>query len=366
MFKINVGTFEFKVVDRFFYCRYCKDFNLRCLKIHRSGVFYLIKLQVTVRDWVKPIYFMVGIGETEELPTFITEKDLGKVIHVGFSGATRYEHGYCTCGGWYSFDKPVFILDDDIKEKEIIITESEKVLIAELLNKNIKLIIQKLLDKNSEDPYQLLAIDWGIFEYLKPLFYVYVRIDLVPLPLGAKIEYQPCSFKAVFRFGDITLDIPKVSYKNIQRFEEEGIYYLRLPRNRIIAYGIRNGRRIVYHNPPLKDFIVGAEQYRDIVHATCRIKLIGGFYYFVEKLFNNRLGDILFLKQENSLDSLTTAKESSFDKIKVIEGEKNVVDGKIKLTGDRIVLYHPEHGGLELEGGEYVTFEVPYIARGHD
>ncbi|RLG36236.1 MAG: hypothetical protein DRN91_08470 [Candidatus Alkanophagales archaeon] len=59
------------------------------------------------------------------------------------------------------------------------------------------------------------------------------------------------------------------------------------------------------------------------------------------------------------------AEREQFKKVKVVQG--TVEYGKpIVVRGERIALYHPEHGLLELPEGEYIAFRVPYRVAGHE
>jgi hypothetical protein len=92
---MKIGELEIEVVKKHFYCRYCNsESECERKKRHRRGIAYIV--QIRAKDMTKQ--FVISQGEFEDLGEF--QSLIGNIVRGSMSGATKYEHGYVTCGGW--------------------------------------------------------------------------------------------------------------------------------------------------------------------------------------------------------------------------------------------------------------------------
>jgi hypothetical protein len=92
---MKIGDLEINVLRKHFYCRYCES-EKECerRRKHRRGIAYIV--QIRAKDIVKQ--FVITDGEFEDLGEL--EHLMGEIVRGSMSGATEYQHGYVTCGGW--------------------------------------------------------------------------------------------------------------------------------------------------------------------------------------------------------------------------------------------------------------------------
>ena len=362
-----VGDLKLEVVDKQHYCRYCEQYTPYCRKRHRSGIWYLVR--VTNTKTKAATYFVIGEGEAEEKIKYV---NYGELLYFGLSGCKDFENAYVTCGGWNSLKHPVFDIETPEHKlkalRPVKLTNFENRVLVELIDENKIHILIELLKQGVID----FQTDLGLWESAKPLLATWESEKTIDLPLGAWLSWKGESWLADFHWGLITIHTIKAKPKVR---EYEGIHYLSLG-SKTIAYADVFGRKTAYYQYYKYGLeLVGFEEYNGYYHLPCRIRLIDNLdniHHYMKLLFFRRLGDLLFLTDDDLefLESegvtVSTATKSMFNKIKCIKGCIEFGD-QIRVFGsNKIVLYHDEHGLLELPSGEYVAYQVPYIQRGHD
>jgi len=360
-----VGDLRFDVVDIQHYCRYCEQYSKYCREQHRSGIWFLVRATNTKTK--ATTYFVIGEGEAEEK---IKHASYGELKYYGMSGCSDYENAYITCGGWHSIKSPVFAIETPeykLKSlKPIKLTTFKRVILAELLDSEKPQILIELLKQGIID----FQTDLGVWEAIKPLLITWESEKTIDLPLGAWLSWKGKSWLADFHFGLITIHTIKAKPKVT---EIDGIYYIHLGR-KTIAYAEIFGRKIAYYKYYPYGELVGFEEYQGYYHQPCRIRLIDldNIHHYMKLLFFRRLGDLLFLTNddleflEEEYVTISPAEKQHFNKIKCIQGCIEFNKPIRIFSDDKIVLYHKEHGLLELPKGEYIAYQVPYRVRGHE
>lgn len=194
---MKIGELDIKVLRKHFYCRYCND-ESECnrKKKHRSGIAYIVETKAN--DIKKQ--FIISDGEFEELNEF--ERLLGNVKKVKMSGAEVYEYGYKTCGGWFSINSRELNSDEHFEPEKV---EYDKIVFSKVLDEHKIMILTSLVKDNKE----IIELDWGLWNAIKPLIKTYVSSKTYHLPLNAYIFFQPFSFKALFRLRNIEFTVTK-------------------------------------------------------------------------------------------------------------------------------------------------------------
>jgi hypothetical protein len=194
---VRIGELGIKVLRKHFYCRYCSS-ETECerRRKHRRGIAYVI--QVRARNIAKQ--FIISDGEFEELNEF--ETLLGDVKRVKMSGATIYKHGYKTCGGWFSLTSRELDQSEYFEPEEV---EYDEITFAKVLDEHKIMILTSLVRDNKE----ILELDWGVWNAVKPIIKTYVSDRTYHLPLNAYIFFQPFSFRALFRLRNIEIPVVK-------------------------------------------------------------------------------------------------------------------------------------------------------------
>jgi len=374
---------NYKVVDKEFYCRYCRSYD-QCKGKHRSGIWFKLAFGNTLTDRC----LIITIGEGEREFNFPFNCSVGEEIRRGMSGCIYFQKGHITMSGWhYLTDIITERTDKNFSElQSITLTQSEQIILSKLLNQNKVKILKALTDEKIIS----LEDDWGLWNHIKPLFFVYKRRNVKEFPLGARIEEQPDTFKAKFVWGDIQFFIPKGRYTHHYLFDNLNVITIGKrelwQEGKQIFYGEVYGRKIVYYYHYDHNIIYANEVYNNHIHPPALINppLFEYLHSYIQKLFYRRLGDILFIKEEEIEEPaycnekiigailkpyripIIPAQHQHLSKVKIIQGElEETPNLKIKSSSE-VVIYHPEHGLILLEGGEYYIFQVPYISRGHD
>ena len=349
-----LGNLEFRVVDKEFYCRYCDRYTPYCFRNHRSGLWF--KVAVRNRNG-KEITVVFGEGEREHRFPFLA--NVGELLYSGMSGCEDYEKGYVTCGGWFGLKGVLVDYQEEDTNIEPEMNEHEKIAFARMLNDYAKEIIKTLIDND----VTTTSDDWGLWNCYKPLFRVYEREKVIELPLGARIVEHGMSFNATFEFGKIKVRIPKGRY----RIEEDSLIFTVAVGRTRVYYAKFFERNIVYLTKENWLHFLAWEEYSGHVHPMATIS--NEIPRAIDFLVKYRLGDILFIpraSQSNFEGKLDPATKEQFKKIKCLKGCIEFGEEIIVRGDDGIALYHPEHGLLELEAGEYIAYEVLYLRRGHD
>jgi len=355
---LESGDLVLEVVDRFFYCRYCSSWE-ECYKTgHRAGIWFLTK--VTNTENKKTCYLVFGTGETEETVPW------------------NIEPTWETRGGWLSYDK-IYYLEKE-EEKDIELTPAEAKTFYELLISQAFRIIRTLYIED------IVSINhnWGIFEKWKPLVIVWVKGDYIILPLGANIHRIGRSFKAEFQWDKIKFRIPKMGRKNYDIYYYQWrfnsfIHKVRVGYTKKIYYTQVYNRKILYYveQDSLNSdeyAITGYELYNDAMHQPIRFRC-NKSDALIDIFINYRLGDLLFVNEEieRKLGNiklynlrLEPATKREFRKVKVIRGCLCYDDSEIFSSTGNIVLYHPEHGLLELPTGKYKILRLTHPMSHHD
>ena len=198
---------------------------------------------------------------------------------------------------------------------------------------------------------------------------------------------------AVFHFGignpetEIKMKLPKIRKRNIKVFRARNENVILTPKF-MVMHKTYKDKDVVYITD---DGIVHClERYREYIHAPAIIsaEFLDQYRYL---LLDYRLGDLLFIEvpeiSEEVLKAEVVQKTEDaslehLEKLQILNGEIKQESSAIFITAKDIelpdiVLYHPEHGMLELrsfnednEGNKvpavYVVRRVPYIRAGHD
>lgn len=373
---IRTGDIRIRVLDKEFYCRYCDEYTRECFEKHRSGIWFKVSLNGAV--------FILGDGEREG--RFPFSIDPGDLIYTNF--ACRYEHGYVTTGNWHSINVPLYlgVVDDDTwGGREVELNDDEKILLAKLVQDNIVKMIATVL---KEEPDRLpLYLDWGIYNSLKPLFYVYIRDrQYYDLPFGAELNEEKNSFTAYFNFGNIRIRLPKVGKPSWGYWDWKG-YAVLYAGSYEVYYAQVHDRKIAYLVSG--DHILrGWEEYGGLIHDVeisdedlpYSKPMLSYISIDLDKrlrlLFFRRLGDVFFIEEGGDTGALIPATQEMLRKIQIMNASLRRVDGddeeeeRLVLVPDGsgdIVLYHPDHGTLTLPPKRYVLYRVPAHGRGgHD
>ncbi|MEX0569418.1 MAG: hypothetical protein Q6363_009750 [Candidatus Njordarchaeota archaeon] len=367
--EIKIGDIKIKVLRRIFYCRHCAEPSRYCISHHRSGLYYIIQIEPFVQP--KNI-FIVGAGEIKDNTyEIIQENDLyyvkvadakiclGKLEYTGMSGCEDYEYAHITMSGWLSFINTP-IVEEITPDKNLELNDFEKILISEELESHRRWIVINIPTN----------IDWGIWERHKKLAYFYESSGAIRLPLGAVISKYPTSFQAEFEFQGISFKIPKIS-KADSTFINDNIVFIRV-KKRLLYYGSINERRIVYYfrEHPM---IYGHERVRDELQSPAILESppfdyndTYKWHKFMKLLFLNRLGDVVFIPEDNeNIEYFDEINGNQLSKIKILNAK--IEDNMLTPTSDEdIVLYHPDHGTLSLKPRQYVIKAVRYYRRGYD
>ena len=326
---------------KFFYCRYCFELD-KCKKYHRRGLFFRVNIFL---DTTLIKQFVFGEGEFEGVPEFFRDFDFGEEIRVGMSGCVKRKNSYTTCGGWTSITLTEVPLNTELQSVEM--SQKELVVFSRLVKDNIWLILS-LLKNYGLDRFRFSEE----YSYLYPLFKIWKRDRYINLPYGAILKEIPFTFQSELDFHPFKVKLRKKSryewndWGGFVRFEN---CYFNENMNRKTLYVEVAFRRVI-----------GYEVYMDYNHSRCEIDFQNLSIYH---LFNERLGDLLFLKDSE----LSPATHEHIKKLEVLKGNIKMENGKLIVEGDKeIIIYHPEHGILKLLPGKYSIYQVPYVIRGHD
>jgi len=363
-----LGDLKLRVIGKEFYCRYCKDYD-ECRKAgHRRGIWFKVAIENERNK--KAAVIVTGEGEREG--SFPFGVDVGKHIRTGMSGCKDYEKGHITMSGWHYLKGIVVeeVSNEKIEKEEVELSMNERILLADLLNRNIIDILRELINRGVTS----IEDDWGIWEEKKPIFFVYMRERYIPLPFGAVINEEPQSFKAKFMWDEIEFYISKAQYDIGSGGNYVAVFLgSKYGAKKAIFLSEEYGRKIVYYYDGYR--LHGNEIYKSHVHPRAEIQYptVACAYqleWYVQLLLKNRLGDVIFLTKdnkeylENKITWLEPASQAHFKKIKVVDGEIQEKEGIITTT-KRTVLFHEEHGVLEIDK-DHMAYVVPYSMRGHD
>lgn len=338
----------------------------------RGGIWFKF---VMGREGENRSYIFV-LGEGEKKGSFPFKINPGKCIYVSPYGTTDYEFAHETRSGWKSLKKVVYVGEEnkEIKEyKETHLTNKEIIIFTRLFNENKVSIMKTLLDEN----IIWITDYWSIWSDLKPLFYTYLKSDTIKLENNIYIVKEGGSWNSYFKWGKLSIKIPKVSKNKMTIIEnpydcckQYNFKILKIGRKELFFKNLFD-RKIVYY-PIGIDRMIGLEEYQGHVHPEAIIIYFNSDnrFKYLDYLFNKRLGDLLFI-DANEKDEMETgyylrkANENQFKKVKILQGNLNKENMTIEYD-DKIVIYHPEHGLLELSKGKYYIYSVPYIRKGHD
>lgn|GEM_PF-3036039 len=351
------------------------DVKIRVLKYFEEneefheGWIYLVEAEVESLQVKKQYIISDGVVHGDKLPDEILRL-LGEYIKMGPSEIQIFQNGVIEYGGW------VRLNTRELKQEEFIQgdgVEFDSIEVSRILDKNKNMILLGLVKENKK----LLRCDLGIWESVKPLLIVFVSGRTIKLPDDAEIEFEPMSFRAVFRLGKIEFGITKATPK----ITDHGYCYkVQLGKRRWIAYKkIRyhpNGvKYVVYHGSPKKRMIYGYEQYNNILHQ--RAEMGESMEEPLWMYFKYRLGDVMFRplfpdEEKRIRDKLNPydRKPLYLQKVEMNNTKMSEYDGKLYLVPENrdemIRLYHPEHGILMLEPGIYLIKLVQYKRYRHD
>jgi hypothetical protein len=217
-----------------------------------------------------------------------------------------------------------------------------------------------------------VSIKKELFDVIKPLALTYESGKTYHLPHGARVVFEPDSFKAKFQLKNIEFYVIKAKPK--YKVRDNGIVEVSLGRRRVYYfYDYLQDKAIVYYwKPNKKDCYYGHEQYKNILHSPAIVL----DYYNLEELFFCRLGDAFFrpwkvpgwdeeIKQGTEIDKDSI---SIFRKITIIGGKIVKPPNRAYIflvvpENEEAVLYHPEHGVIILRPGNYMIKRVSYSIR---
>lgn len=357
--EIGVGQLKLKIVGKEFYCRHCRTLTPKCYRLnHRSGIWFLVKATCNGNS----AHFVTGHGEREGRFPFNLDKSIGEELRRGMSGCVDYEHGYVTCGGWYSIKSPVFVEDEIEEKKRLRLNDTEYSALSQCLERDKVKILTGLLDKNIIS----LNTRLGLWETAKPLLHTYQNAVITALPLDARITRIGDSFRAEFEYGNIKFNITKKS-RYYTRQWSNGIVNVEINPRKMIYYGEVFGRKLAYYYVQQLDRIYAYEQRDSSVSSAVIYPVMDSIPKFMWWLFHRRLGDLIFVEQDDKDSKYLTQPlyhDQPLEKLQVISGTLEKQDHQYILKSDsKVVLYHPDHGTLELPANVYRIYLVPYRQR---
>jgi hypothetical protein len=204
-----------------------------------------------------------------------------------------------------------------------------------------------------KDNKDVLELDWGLWNSVKPLIYAYVSGKTITLPQEAYINYHPMSFKATFKLRNIEIPIVKarpsvvtlVDYVDVRLGERTKIVY-RADTHKATVIITKGWKRYLYEQYRHKDVQIYDLTYNDRDE-----------YY----LLFNRLGKVVFvpkiLKSEEYQEVKNEEIAKTLSEFHVINAKFFQVDSDVFLIPeDRtkdILVYHNDHGALILTSQPY-------------
>jgi len=345
---MKIGELEIDVLRKQFYCRYCED-ESECerKKQHRRGIAYVI--QIRVKDIVKQ--FVITDGEFEDLGEL--EPLMGKIVRGSMSGATEYQHGYVTCGGWVTLYPRELSPNEYFEPSEV---DYDPIVFARVLNDHRDMILTSLVRSDRS----ILELDWGLWNAIKPLIYAYVSRKTVPLPQEAHINYEPYSFRATFKLRDIEIPVVKArpSVTTLVDYVE-----LRLGEKTKIIYRTDLHRAVVILRKGWKTYLY--EQYR---HRDVQIYDLTYSDKDEHYLLFNRLGKVVFvpkiLKSEDYQEVKNEEIVKTLSEFHIVNAKFYQVDNDVFLIPEDkskdVLIYHNDYGALILNAQPY---QLEFIMR---
>jgi len=198
---------------------------------------------------------------------------------------------------------------------------------------------------------------------------------------------------AVFHFGtgnpetEIKMKLPKIRRRNIKIFKARDESVILTPKFMIVHRTYKD-KDVAYITD--NGIVHCLERYKEYIHTPAIISA-EFFDQYRYLLLDYRLGDLLFIEvpevseevlKAEVVQKTEDASSEHLEKLQILNGEIKQEGNAIFITVKDIelpdiVLYHPEHGMLELrsfnednEGNKvpavYVIRRVPYIRAGHD
>jgi hypothetical protein len=308
-----------------------------------------------------------GFGSSEKRTMIDELTDDWDLIRKGTSGAMRFYskrlrlYNHITCGGWSEYFPLPCIIELD-KELEKQISELKQVDKYQIAQSDFATIM-KLLRANIVRKYRIFKdIDVSEIEFypefadLLPLLKAYKRGRELTFPQNVFIVELANSFTSVFKLKNIEFRIPK--RKDYITYEFSNYVEIDLTKNLFIIYKYDQfqDKAIVYFVEKNNTYfaIKGYEQYQDILHRPVLLSISHDkfTYRIFDLFFDYRLGDILFVPYEahfsEIIEYFRPARREQFDKISIENAE--IMDNILRpINTQRIRIFHPEHGLLELE-----------------
>ena len=366
---------EMKLVYREFYCRHCSTYE-SCKKYHRKGTAYLFLVENLLNSKKFGVAFSIGELEHSDIIGKFGGENL---LRKGMSGCATYDYSHRTGGGWWYFTKPNLPISLDRIEEFLSkygeqvpeISPIEQYHLIDHISKNVFFKILKNLDLKRED-FKALLPSPEFFHLLK-LYFVWLRERKYSFNDNLLvIEDIPLSFRRIITFDEnLKFHTVKSSFYFTPR---GGDYYdLVMRNNREIFhyfYDKTQQKITIYHHTQSRIF--GYEKYREYFHPRCEIDYNRYRPYL---FFHFRLGDILFIPENHTdlINEYNPAPSNSLEKIKVLNAKIEVepvpeaaVPVLVPENNTPIIVFHPEHGSIQLEPAKYSIHAVPYLVRGHD
>lgn len=332
----------------------------------RGGMFALVGVELAEEKEGLPVVRRYDVflseGETE-----ITPPDclLGDFMWRGMSGCEKYERAYKTCGGWWSIKSQLvdgkcscFVYDYIGEHEEVGETEAN-LFVSRHMDEILRLVLSKLSYYEMAQLEGVLASDVRLARFLPMIWYRKRCIERK----GIIYKYfEESTYAEIsFRNSKVTLKLPKLRRPVINTRGSLLEIFETVGKQRVIYIKEEQEQEkvVVYVLYPYRDVVEGYEYYAGQLHDRCLINIRD---IVMQVLLERRLGDLIFLSY--GVDGLELAEESHLEKLQVISGEIDKVNKVVK--GDRVVMYHPEHGTLVLPAGSYYIYQVPYLRRGHD
>ena len=323
---MRIGKLKVEVLRR-----YCGD-----EKKKRRGIAYIV--QVRARNLVKQ--FVLTDGEFKELlgdlKQLIGSTKWGNLTEVGI-----HEHG-TTWGGWVTLHSRELAPDEYFEPSEV---KCDPVEFAKLLDKHKIMILTSLVKADKS----VLDLDWGLWNSVKPLLYTYVSGKVIELPGEAYIEYEPYSFKALFRLRDVKIPVVKAR----PRITNYNIYTeVAIGKDVKISYYSDQNRAVVLFEDWRKYLY---EQYknREVIEYDLTYTRIDRY-----RLFYSRLGRLIFepVFSSRDLKNANSVPKELLD-FHVVNSVYKTDKQNVFLTPEDmnkdILVYHNDYGAIVLTPQAY-------------
>lgn len=315
-------------------------------------------------------------GNEEDYLKFFEETDKVKTVRVGMSGCedrvAKHERYHITMSGYVGGGREdLWVFEKDEIRRDLIDWKE--------IDGNVT-ILHCLVAKF---PFKLVPVvledGLEIFEDLRILLTPVVKIyesnrsfSLFHRDISvAYVEFIKNSFEAVVEFGrEKVFRLPKVGGERIGSYVytdySSCFYGLDYTQYEYGSWDIFvnyfKGRKVLYIKRGDWNYVYGWEIYESIFHPRCMIDVSS---ISMSSLLISRLGDVLFLPADEIDKEKTFETGEEFEELKKEDGRLKKVD--ITEIGNYLILFHPEHGYLEIKRGfRYRIENVPYLVRGHD